>query len=189
MKHYFILLIILFTSILTSAQKHNLYTDAGISLYEISPGFSATYNYNVIRSIGLGIGVQGYRFSPTLVDSRDYRRPFIPAVFADMRFTVCSKEKNQFFSFLDCGMDFYKHDNKATITANSLYSTPNDNGVYIGLGLGYFHRMIKRGGGLYASFKIISNWYSGHAVDLLTNEEYGDSAGAGNYVLSIGFKL
>jgi hypothetical protein len=57
---------------------------------------------------------------------------------------------NQFFSFLDLGMNFYDPTGKYNTPGTSVvvYS-PKNNGFYSGIGAGYFRRMTNRGGGPY----------------------------------------
>lgn len=62
MKNALTALLVLVAPLSLSAQKHFVYTDAGLSLAYFDPGFSATYNYNLAKHIGLGAGVQGYVF-------------------------------------------------------------------------------------------------------------------------------
>jgi hypothetical protein len=203
MKYAFITVILVLNHIGTSAQKYNLFADAGISFSQITPGLSATYNYKLTRWLGAGIGVQGYAFYPT----KTHHHQFVPAIFGDLRLNIRSRKRNQFFSFLDVGIDFYKHTDNYFQDANFIYNVPNDNGVYTGLGIGYFRGMAKAGGkvnclpsesegepvvsnrGPYVSLKLITNNYKANAFNTLTGEKQTKTLGRGTIVFSLGFKF
>jgi hypothetical protein len=168
-----------------SAQKQYLYTDGAISLAYFDPGFSATYNYNPVKHLGLGLGVQGYVFHPAITNPRQ----FTPAVFADVRFRIRPERISQYFALLDVGMDFYKHNNDQDIKSNHVYTVPNDNGVYVGLGIGYFLRLTHRGWGPYTTVKLINNLYKQNDYNMVTNEQKSWTSGGGTIVLSLGFRF
>jgi hypothetical protein len=167
------------------AQKHYLYTDGAISLAYFDPGFSATYNYNPIKYIGMGAGVQGYVFHPAITNHRQ----FTPAVFADVRFRIRPERISQYFALLDVGMNFYQHKNEVERKGNYLYSVPNDNGVYVGLGLGYFLRLTHRGWGPYTTVKLINNIYKSNEYNITTGEQRSFTPAGGTIVLSLGFRF
>ena len=180
-----ILILLLADSFRASAQKHFIYTDRAISLAYFDPGFSATYNYQPIKHIGMGIGVQGYVFHPATTNPRH----FTPAVFTDFRFRIRPEKISQYFALLDVGMNFYKHNNDLARSGNYVYSVPNDNGVYVGLGLGYFLRLTHRGWGSYASVKLINNFYKRNEFNVITNEQRSTTPAGGTIVLSLGFRF
>jgi len=161
-------------------EQHRLYADVGYV-----PGFSVTYNYNLVKHVSAGIGIQGYDFYSTM---GTYSR-FTPAVFADIRFNIRPEKKGQAFVFMDFGMDFYKRTNKFYRTSYGIRRVTGNNGFYVGLGVAYMRRITKRGGGLYVSYKIITNWYNTDRLDELTLQPVAKSQDINaTGVLSIGFK-
>jgi hypothetical protein len=96
---------------------------------------------------------------------------------------------SQYFVLLDVGMNFYKHNNDSAIVGDHIYSVPNDNGVYIGLGLGYFLRLTHRGWGPYASVKLINNIYKRNQYNMITNEQSSINPAGGTLILSLGFRF
>ena len=66
MKCAFVALLVAFNSIGALAQKNNFFADAGIALSRFLPGASITYDYNLVKPVGVGIGVQGYDFHATM---------------------------------------------------------------------------------------------------------------------------
>jgi hypothetical protein len=185
MRRISIALLLLGSSLWASAQKHYIYADGAISLAYLHPGFSATYNYQPVKYIGIGIGAQGYVFHPATTNPRH----FTPAVFADLRFRIRPEKISQYFVLLDGGINFYKHNNDSVLAGNHIYSVPNDNGVYVGLGLGYFLRLTYRGWGAYTSVKLINNTYKKNEYDVITNEERSITSGGGTIILSLGFRF
>jgi hypothetical protein len=185
MKHAFIALLVLFSAITTLAQKHNLFADVGTLR-----GFSATYNYRVAKHFGAGIGVQGYRFSPTELDYYYDRKRFVPGVFADLRLNIRPLKRGQMFSFLDLGIDLYKQDKSYYRDSNYIFTIPHDNGFYIGFGFGYFRRVTKGGGGPYTSLKFVTNWYTSYFYDIVSpaNDRIYPSADFG-VALSLGYRF
>ena len=180
MKYALIALLVMFNPITASAQKNNLFADVGIA-----PGLSVTYNYKFAKHIGLGIGLQGYNFIPTITN----RNEFVPAVFADVRLNSRQRKKHFFFYFLDLGIDFYKSNDNYPRTSNIYDNVPKNNGFYTGLGSGYFRRMTKRGGGLYASLKIIGNIFNDHEYNIVAQNYRTSTMFYGTGVISIGFKF
>lgn len=185
MKYVLIALLLLTTPMWTSAQKNNLFADVGLSGDGSKPGLSVTYSYKFAKHIGVGIGIQDYRFQPTITNHRQ----FVPAVFEDMRFYFRVRKNSMFFSMLDLGFNFYEKTNYYYRNEHGIYTVPQNNGVYMGLGFGYFHRVTRRGGGLYASFKMVSNTYK--ADRYLIAKKVHDHAiwMDATTALSIGFKF
>lgn len=185
MKSIAITSLLLAIPLFASAQKHHIYTDAAISLAYFDPGFSATYNYHPVKHLGLGIGTQAYVFHPAITNHRH----FTPAAFADIRLRIRPEKISQYFLFLDLGMNFYKHNNNIHVEGNYIYSVPNDNGVYLGFGLGYFLRLTHRGWGAYATAKAINNIYKRNQYNMVTNEQSSINPAGGTIILSLGFRF
>jgi hypothetical protein len=185
MRSIRILLLLAAYSLSAQAQKHHIYTDGAISLAYFDPGFSATYNYHPIKHIGIGLGVQGYVFHPASTNPRQ----FTPAVFADLRFQIRPKKISQYFVLLDLGMDFYQHNNDLSVKGNYVYSVPSNNGVYFGLGIGYFLRLTYRGWGPYTTVKLINNIYKQNEFNITTNEQRSIGSSGGTLILSLGFRF
>jgi len=185
MKRISIILLFLASCLRVSAQKNYVYTDAAISLAYYDPGFSATYNYNPIKYIGMGIGVQGYVFHPATTSPH----LFTPAAYADVRFRIRPEKISQYFVFLDVGMDFYKHNNDSAIAGNYIDYVPNNNGVYVGMGIGYFLRLTYRGWGVYTTAKLINNIYRRNEYDMANKEPSSINAAGGTVILSLWFRF
>jgi hypothetical protein len=195
MKYTLVLLLVLVSSMMASAQKNDtaaaymprsfVYADAGLCLAYINPGFSVTCDYNLGKKMAVGVGVQEYVFHAAVTNEHQVT----PAVFGEVRFTKHPFKKYHFFEFLDLGMDVYTHNNYYTRDGNSIYNVPKDNGVYAGLGLGFMRCMTKHYGGLYGSLKFISNWYKDEQYNLVTMQQHAGSAGDGTFVVSAGFKF
>lgn len=167
-------------------KKHHLYADAGLSLSQLHPGASATYNYRPLKFLGLGAGAQVHAFFPTLTNSCQY----LPAIFGDLRFTIRPLKKNQFFAFLNVGVDFYQHNNYIDQYEDVIYRVTNDNGVYSSIGLGYFRvKNTKRGSGIYFTVKTMSNSYGMEAFNISTKELYATSSSRGTLAVSFGYKF
>lgn len=167
-----------------TAQKDALFVDGGMSLARGLPGVSATYNYNVARFLGLGIGAQLYDYHATMTNSQ-----FVPALFWDVRFTVRAKKKNQYFLFVDAGANIYKHTGETWKQGNTRYAVQDDNGSYTGLGVGYFRRHTERGRGRYVTLKFISNSYKARTYDLVSSESGVVTLGRGTIVASFGYRF
>ncbi len=167
-----------------SAQKDALFADGGMSLARGLPGMSATYNYNVARFLGLGIGAQLYDYHATMTNFQ-----FVPALFWDVRFTVRARKKNQYFLFVDAGANIYKHSSKAWKQGNTRYIVLDDNGSYTGLGVGYFRKNTERGRGRYVTLKFISNFYKASSYDLVSMQSDVVTLGRGTVVASFGYKF
>lgn len=184
MKHALVALLLL-SPLITSAQKQNLYTDAGLSLAYMSPGLSATYDYNVSKHIGLGAGLQGYGFYSTFSTAKQ----FTPALFADFRFRIRPGHVSEYFILADLGMDFYKHNDDYRRSGENVYTVVKDNGVYFGLGLGYFHRTTARGWGWYTTLKLINNFYKVDELNTNTGAQRSLTLIEGTAVISAGFRF
>lgn len=181
MKYVFFAILVVVYSANASAQHHHLFADAGTL-----PGFSVTYNYTPVKHLGIGIGIQGYSFSPTLINSRE----FIPAVFADIHVNIRPQKNNQFLSFLDMGVNIYQRDDRYYSTSHNVFKLRSDNGFYMGLGFGYLRRITKRGSGPYAALKIISNWYNSDRYDPVTLQRVSTWMNVdGRLLFSLGFKF
>lgn len=180
MRYALIALLVLFNPFGASAQKHRLLIDAGLPA-----GFSMTYNYQLTKHLCTGVGVQGYSFAPTGTD-----KGFIPALYADFRVTAWAERKNQFFTFMDIGINIYKQDKTFYRDSTMISHFPHNNGFYAGLGLGYFRRMTKNGGGPYLSLKLISNWYTIRGYSIVSERQDIVLMNVDAYpVISIGFKF
>jgi hypothetical protein len=106
--------------------------------------------------------------------------------------SICGQRRpTSSFVFLNHGIDLYQQNNHYKIVDNkSLYYVPGSAGLYIGLGLGYFRRITKRGGGPYASLKMISNWYTAKEYYFFSGKKKSDMfLGDGNLVFCLGFKF
>jgi hypothetical protein len=185
MKYTLIALLTICNLTRISAQKHNLYTDAGISFSQFYPGLSATYNYKFARWIGVGAGCQAHAWFPTITNPHQY----VPGVFGDLRLNIGPRKKNQFFAFMDLGINFYKHTNEDYRNETNVSSVSRDNGSYTGLGMGYFRQTTERGAGFYTSVKIMSNGYEANRQDLVTGEQSVESASRGTLALSFGYRF
>lgn len=164
----------------SAQQQHQLFADVGLP-----GGLSITYEYRLTKHFGVGAGLQGYNFSPTMTNVNQ----FTPALYGDFRLNSIMRKKHFFFYFLDLGINFYKHENTNYYSSNYIYNVTMDNGFYTGLGLGYFHVMTKKGGGLYASLKLISNFFKANQFDLTTQKHNVSGMGYGTVALSVGFKF
>lgn len=146
-----------------------------------------THNYIFARHWGVGAGFQGYTHAPLQVDYTQ----FIPAVYADVRLYIRPEKANQFFSFLDLGIDFYKPGLRYhSRNTNIVYNVPHNNGVYSGLGFGYFHKLTRNGSGLYTSLKMVMNWSKISGYNNQTHrQEVSLLTGNGTVILSLGFRF
>jgi hypothetical protein len=184
MRYTLIALAIVLNSVNASAQKDIFWADGGMSLARFLPGASMTYNYNVFRFLGLGAGVQLYDFHATMTNFQP-----VPALFWDLRFNIRSRKKNQYFLFMDAGLDIYRHNTEYWKDGNSVYAVRNDNGSYSGLGIGYFRPKTERGWGHYVSLKMISNHYSTNAYNFVTGEKSVSGWSGATLVVSFGYKF
>jgi hypothetical protein len=185
MKYLLIALLVLINPLATSAQKQYTYTDAALSLAYLDPGFSSTYNYNIVKHLGIGAGMQAYVFHPATTNPRT----FTPAIFADVRFRIRPEHISQYFMLVDLGMDFYKHNDDYTRDGNYVYTVPKDNGVYFGLGIGYFLRLTYRGWGAYTTLKLINNIYTKDQLSIATGDQRSLTSAGGTFVMSLGFRF
>ena len=190
MKYTLIALLVVWGAIDSPAQdslahKHVLYADAGNSMARFYPGASITYNYNIVKWVGIGVGIQAYDFHATISNFE-----YVPAAFADLRVNICPRKKNQFFAFLDLGINFYKHNSSYYWRdGNTFYNVRSDNGNYGGLGVGYFRPITKRGWGPYGSLKIISNSYKAYPYSAVTDRQQAAGFGDATLVVAVGFKF
>lgn len=169
MKCTLVALIVFFTPILAPAQKHTVYADVGIPI-----GVSATYNYKLTKNLGAGMGIQGIKFrhpGDHLLLPEDITNRFTPAIYVDIRLTAWATKKNQLITFLDFGMNFYKQNKTYYRDDNTVFNVPHNNGFYTGLGLGYFRRMTKLGGGPYLSLKLVSNWFTVKEYNIVSTDQ------------------
>jgi len=179
-EYWFIALLVVFNPIFASGQRSNLYADIGTA-----PGLSLTYNYKVLKHLGLGIGAQGYYFTPTISNNRE----FVPAVFGDLHLNFLMRKKHFFYYFLDLGINFYKaNDDHSNYNALFDYVT-QDNGFYEGVGLGYFRCVTKRGGGWYMSLKSILNLYKLNEYDFAAQQYSVGEHVRGTVAICAGFKF
>ncbi len=185
MKYIISVLLAICCCLHTSAQKHNVFADGALSLAYLDPGFSATYNYNFIKYIGVGVGGQGYVFHPAKTSFRE----FTPAVFADFRFRIRPEKISQYYVLTDVGVDFYKHSNETYQEGYYEYSVPKDNGIYLGLGIGYFLRLTHSGWGPYCTIKLINNIYELDQYNLRTREQKSKNVAGGTVIISLGFRF
>jgi hypothetical protein len=167
-----------------AAQKDALFADGGMSLARGLPGMSATYNYNIARFLGLGIGAQLYDYHATMTNFQ-----YVPALFWDVRFTLRTRKKNQYFLFVDAGANIYKRSNEAWKQGNTRYIVQDDNGSYTGLGVGYFRRHTERGRGRYVTLKFISNSYKASSYNIVSSESGVVTLGRGTIVASFGYRF
>jgi len=183
---YILLVLVLFSSASVFGQQHNFYADAGLVFSgQGGPVFSATYNYRPVKHIGLGLGVQGCKFRPTYTTDI----VFMPTVFGEFRVNIRPEKKNQFFTFIDFGMNFYKHSDLLYSNSEGIYEYKGDNGFYFGLGLGYFRPITERGWGPYASIRIISNAFYGNAYYVSRPNDHTSGYLWGDLAFSVGFKF
>lgn len=163
------------------AQKHSIYADAGYR-----PSISATYNYKLTQHLGVGIGIQAYSFTPT----PNLSSIFMPSIFANLRVKMLTTKKNQLFTFLDFGINFYKQDKSYRRDSTTISHYPHNNGFNWGIGLGYFRLMTKRGGGPYLSLKLISNWYTLRGYSIVSErDEIGLLNIEARPIIALGFKF
>jgi hypothetical protein len=179
MKNVIILFLVAFNPVFVLAQKQNLFADVGTS-----SGFSVTYVRKLTKRIGVGAGLQGYDFRPTITNKKE----LVPALYVDVRLNSVMRKKHFFFYFLDLGLDLYKANDDNTYRALFDY-VPRNNGLYSGLGIGYFRSVTKRGWGPYASLKLLTNWYNDNAYDIVANRQHDLLSLDGTIALSVGFKF
>jgi len=181
MKYLFTALLLLLLPVWLPAQQHSLYADLGVPA-----GLSATYNYKVTKNLGAGGGVQVQSFYLPFTD----KARLIPAIFADVHLTAWATKRNRLISFLDLGINLHRQDQSYHRGSNLVYNIPHNNGFYSGLGLGYFRRITKRGGGAYLALKLGLNWYNFKEYSIVTDyEDRSTLSGTGRPALVIGFKF
>ncbi len=180
MRYLFTALLLL-NAIWATAQQHCLYADLGIPL-----GFSATYNYKLTKNLGAGGGLQGQRFYLPFSNNTS----FIPAIYADVHLTAWATKKNRLISFINLGMNLHKQDQSYRRDSTTVYNIPHNNGFYTGLGLGYFRRITKRGGGAYLALKFVLNWHNLKEYSIVADSrDRSILVASGTPVLAIGFKF
>jgi hypothetical protein len=184
MKYALIALLVVINPFGASAQKDVFWGDGGMSLARGLPGASMTYNYNVIRFLGLGAGAQIYDFHATMTNFQP-----IPTIFWDLRFNIRSRKKSQYFVFLDAGLNIYKRNTDTWADGDNIDYVRYDNGSYTGLGIGYFQRQTNRGWGRYVTLKMISNSYHAYAFNKVSGESSDERWGDDTIVISFGFKF
>jgi hypothetical protein len=116
---------------------------------------------------------------------------FVPAVFLDLRLYISPTRKNQLFTFLDLGINFYDLGGRTygSSSTATVYSMPSNNGFYTGFGFGYFRQVTKRGGGPYGSLKLVGNWTIIRGYDHVRERDIGIADANGSPVVSVGFKF
>ncbi len=183
---YILIALFVISGYVAFAQQHNVYADAGITNVRLLPGGSVTYNYKLTGFLGAGAGFQVHNIFPTFTDQHKY----VPALYADLRMTAWAKRKNSLISFLDFGWDIYKKDNEFYRDSTSVGLVPFNNGFYNCLGLGYFHKVTKKGGGAYVTLKLMLNWYNYREYSIVA-EEYDRSllSTSGTVALSFGYRF
>ncbi|MBZ0097919.1 MAG: hypothetical protein K8F30_02490, partial [Taibaiella sp.] len=130
--------------------------------------------------------LQGYRVPRT----RAHIRQFTPAIYGDIRLNIRPEKNNQLFSFLDLGINLYQQDKIDERDSTRVADISHNNGFYSGIGMGYFRRMTKRGGGPYASLKMMFNWYTITAYSIVAeNYDMRWWSGSGSFAFSLGFKF
>ncbi|HEY9178451.1 MAG TPA: hypothetical protein VIN07_12200 [Flavipsychrobacter sp.] len=181
MRYLLIALLTLLHPMWANAQKHSVYVDLGIPA-----AVSATYNYKLTKNLGAGGGLQGY----TAYLPYERYSKFVPTVFADIRLTAWATKKNRLISFIDLGMNLHKKDQGYRRDSTTIYNIPHNNSFCTGLGLGYFRRFTKRGGGGYITLKMLMNWHNLKEYSIVADSKDRSLIVAGiTPVLSIGFKF
>lgn len=185
MKLPLIVLSALLFSVTASAQKHACYADIGISGAQFDPGFSLTYNYMPAKFFGFGIGTQGNAYFPTMVDDKR----FVKDIYADVRLTAFAAKKNRVLTFFNLGLAMYNQPKGYGLHDNMLFTTNSTTGTYIGLGLGYFRAVTKKGWGPYLTVKMIGCASQADSYNLITGERKSGGYARGTLILSLGFKF
>ena len=178
------LLLVVFTPMVSLAQKDIFWADGGISLARFIPGASVTYNYKVLRHLGLGAGAQLYDFHATRVNFQP-----VPALFWDVRANFILRNKSELLWFFDAGINIYKDNGGYWSEGNNRYTLKDDNGSYTGIGLGYFHPQTARGWGHYVTLKLISNHYSAKVYNVVSGDEGTEIQSDATLVISFGYKF
>ena len=184
MKNRLIALLIMLAPLGAFAQRNVVFADAGVSLARNSLGGSVTYNYTLARYVAVGAGVQDCDFRATRTTFQ-----YIPAIYGEVRFSMRARKNGQLFSFLDAGVDLYKHKDWYWGENGSVYDVQKDNGLYTALGIGYFRRITGRGWGPYTSLKLLQDFYKADKYDLVTGDHHTATWGGGTMVFSLGFKF
>lgn len=181
MRYLFFGVLMICIPICTMAQKHYAYADVGYT-----PGFSVTYNYSLAKRLGAGAGFQAYNMFRTDASTRK----FTPTIYGDIRLNIRPEKNNQFFTFMDLGINIYKQDKSYTRDSTMIAHYPHNNGFNLGIGIGYLRRMTKRGGGLYISLKAMANIHTLYGYSIIAEEEnIGLLAADIPLAISFGFKF
>jgi hypothetical protein len=169
---------------LSFAQKSSVYADGGICLAYFYPGYSITYNYTILKHLGIGMGIQGYTFHTTIPNEFQ----FTPALYTQLRYKHFHKKRESYF-FIDFGANYYAHSNKYWNDATNDYSISENNGTYIGLGCGRNLKPTLQGWQPYWVVKIISNFYRVNDYNITTAQQSIVGRGDATLVVSVGLKL
>lgn len=184
MRYIFIAFLLLST-VTAKAQADHIYIDASLPIQNMYGG-SFTVNHVFVKHFGIGIGAQAYNFKPTPSNEQK----LTPAVFADIRLAFDIGKNGQVFPFVDLGVNFYQHTDGFYGKPGGYYKVVNNNGVYTGFGLGYFHRVAKHGSGLYASLKLEFNSYSvDNYFAYYGSTGKNDIVSDGHFVGSVGYRF
>jgi hypothetical protein len=176
MKHTIVIILLITNSLCATAQKNNTFADVGINDLTHFPGVSVTYNRQLVKYFGIGIGAQEYN------NELSGSSLVTPTIYADLR-GYLPVHKSLFFMLADFGMDIYSSD------GTNIHEDPHNNGFYTGLGIGYCYRINKKGMGPYLSFKMISDSYTSKKYDPVTQQVYTGTNNNGSLVIAVGFKF
>ncbi len=171
-----------------AAQKNSLFADIGMSGGVEKPGVSATYNRQLAKHFGAGIGGQVYTYSVNNVTGFNNANQTTRSLFGDLR-GYLPINKSLFFLMTDLGMDFYKGSDIYIGPTGISSTVVHHNGFYTGFGIGYCYRMIKRGMGPYISVKIVSDTYKVPQYNPVSMAEDNTTNVNATSVISIGFKF
>ncbi len=185
MKQALITILIAWYSLHANAQKHNVFTDIGISFSRLYPGSSATYSYKPLRFLGVGVGFQAIPFYPTITNPHQY----VPAIYGDIRFTIMPRKKNQFFALMNIGINLYRHSHSAFHQGNYDFTVINNCGNYTSFGVGYFYSLTKHMSGPYFSLKTIMNSYKVKAYNFVTQEQNIENWSSNTAIISLGYRF
>lgn len=174
------------------AQKNNFFADAGISMSRFLPGASITYNFNPVKVLGIGVGVQGYDFHATMPSFQ-----LIPTMFCELRFNIRPEKDHNFFAFFDYGLNLYHRSNDPWNDSNMVYTVKSDNGTYTGGGIAYAWRLRKYDSWylnendvrFYVSLKMISNSYNADGYNTVSHEKSTTGMSDATLVISFGVKF
>ncbi len=178
---YALFTLLIFAYAITATGQYHLLGDIGYT-----PGVSITYNYELTKHLAAGIGLQSYMYPPT----GDKSKKFTTGLYADLRINIRTTKKNQFFTFFNFGVNLYKQDKSYDRDSTHISHYPHNNGFCFNMGLGYFRKMTKRGGGPYLALKMVSNWYTIRGYSIISKEdEIGLLSVDARPVIALGFKF